>query len=254
MARLRLKKSGYTFTVSNFEGFQKALLFLAFEKELTGIDRLEIATPPEFSVLLSWLPTNVKVDHEITSELYLRRVWSKLSGHIQETAKLAAFGGIHSRLRTLFNHERSAAWFEQQTGIAQSCWKAIRKRKASPTDVEIDAIIKLFPRYALWLTSGRIAPQVGQTSPEYDEAQEQLVAHSNGHGNVAQQKMFFFPLSICRVKFCSQSALLWRKGKCDLRCWGENASDPSFIARIPDEWLGYKKEKCQVVVLKPQRT
>lgn len=35
-------------------------------------------------------------------------------------------------------------------------------------------LIELYPNYALWLASGNIAPEIGQTSPEYDEASKKL--------------------------------------------------------------------------------
>ncbi len=35
-------------------------------------------------------------------------------------------------------------------------------------------LIELYPNYALWLASGNIAPEIGQTSPEYDEAAKKL--------------------------------------------------------------------------------
>ncbi|WP_312913459.1 hypothetical protein [Stutzerimonas nitrititolerans] len=37
---------------------------------------------------------------------------------------------------------------------------------------ELEALLKLFPQYTLWLGSGQIAPEIGQTSPEYDEAKQ----------------------------------------------------------------------------------
>ncbi|WP_394238426.1 hypothetical protein [Pseudomonas anguilliseptica] len=35
-------------------------------------------------------------------------------------------------------------------------------------------LVKIYPQYALWLASGQIAPEVGQTSPDYDEANRNL--------------------------------------------------------------------------------
>lgn len=45
---------------------------------------------------------------------------------------------------------------------------------------EAELLAKQFPRYALWLISGEIAPDVGQTSPEYDEANRNLSNHDAG--------------------------------------------------------------------------
>ncbi|MNP87243.1 hypothetical protein D3C76_1880020 [compost metagenome] len=44
-------------------------------------------------------------------------------------------------------------------------------RRVNEDDIKV--IVELAPEYALWLVSGKIAPEAGQTSPEYDEA------HSN---------------------------------------------------------------------------
>ena len=84
---------------------------------------------------------------------------------------------IKDRLISLFNKERTSVWFEQRTGIDRYRWGNIRNGKARLTDAEIDAVIELFPGYALWLATGQIAPEVGQTSPEYDEANSQTTVH-----------------------------------------------------------------------------
>ncbi|WAC43526.1 DNA-binding protein [Pseudomonas sp. SL4(2022)] len=39
---------------------------------------------------------------------------------------------------------------------------------------EIDVLVKIYPQYVLWLASGQIAPESGQTSPDYDEANRNL--------------------------------------------------------------------------------
>lgn len=77
---------------------------------------------------------------------------------------------IKERLISLFNKERTSVWFEQRTGIDRYRWGNIRNGKARLTDAEIDAVIQIFPGYALWLATGQIAPEVGQTSPDYDDA------------------------------------------------------------------------------------
>lgn len=87
---------------------------------------------------------------------------------------------IKDRLISLFNSERTSVWFEKQTGIDRYRWGNIRNGKARLSDAEIDAVAKIFPQYALWLVSGNIAPECGQTSPEYDEANQNLSNHSAG--------------------------------------------------------------------------
>lgn len=87
---------------------------------------------------------------------------------------------IRDRLISLFNKERTSVWFERETGIDRYRWGNIRNGKARVSDAEIDAVVKLFPQYALWIASGEIAPECGQVSPEYDEANRNLTSQSAG--------------------------------------------------------------------------
>ncbi|EPZ6061733.1 DNA-binding protein [Pseudomonas aeruginosa] len=87
---------------------------------------------------------------------------------------------IKDRLITLFNKERTSVWFEKETGIDRYRWGNVRNGKARITDAEIEAVIALFPQYALWLVTGEVAPESGQTSPEYDEAHRNLVGQDAG--------------------------------------------------------------------------
>jgi hypothetical protein len=41
-------------------------------------------------------------------------------------------------------------------------------------------LVKLFPSYALWIASGQVAPEAGQTSPDYDEANRNLPNQNAG--------------------------------------------------------------------------
>jgi hypothetical protein len=87
---------------------------------------------------------------------------------------------IKDRLITLFNKERTSVWFEKETGIDRYRWGNVRNGKARITDAEIEAVIALFPQYALWLVTGEVAPESGQTSPEYDEANRNLAGQDAG--------------------------------------------------------------------------
>ena len=81
---------------------------------------------------------------------------------------------IRDRLISLFDSKRTSVWFEKETGIDRYRWGNIRSGKARLSDAEIDAVVKVFPQYSLWLVSGEIAPEIGQTSPEFDEANRNL--------------------------------------------------------------------------------
>lgn len=87
---------------------------------------------------------------------------------------------IKTRLISLFNGYRTSVWFEKETGIDRYRWGNIRNGKARLSDAEIEAVAKLFPQYALWLVTGDIAPECGQTSPEYDEANRNLNSQTAG--------------------------------------------------------------------------
>ncbi|HHJ4328427.1 TPA: hypothetical protein ACQJWO_005744 [Klebsiella pneumoniae] len=49
-------------------------------------------------------------------------------------------------------------------------WRNVSKGAVRVSGEEIDVLVKIYPQYALWLASGQIAPEIGQTSPAYDEA------------------------------------------------------------------------------------
>ena len=87
---------------------------------------------------------------------------------------------IKDRLISLFDSRRTSVWFEKETGIDRYRWGNIRNGKARLSDAEIEAVAKLFPHYALWLVSGQIAPECGQTSPDYDEANRNLTGQNAG--------------------------------------------------------------------------
>lgn len=79
---------------------------------------------------------------------------------------------IKERLISLFDKERTARWFEEQTGIDRYRWQNIRSGKVRLSDEEIEATLVLFPQYRWWLITGEVMPEVGQTSPAYDEAEK----------------------------------------------------------------------------------
>lgn len=53
-------------------------------------------------------------------------------------------------------------------------WQNIKRGRARFGAVEIEELGKLYPNWAFWLTTGNIAPEIGQTSPAYDLANEKL--------------------------------------------------------------------------------
>ena len=53
-------------------------------------------------------------------------------------------------------------------------WRNVSKGAVRVSADEIDVLVKIYPQYALWLASGQTAPEIGQTSPAYDEANRNL--------------------------------------------------------------------------------
>lgn len=86
---------------------------------------------------------------------------------------------IRSRARTLIDKaglERLIR--ESQIGLVR--WQTVRYKDIRMSTEELEALLKLFPQYTLWLGNGQIAPEIGQTSPEYDEANRKLSQPNEG--------------------------------------------------------------------------
>jgi hypothetical protein len=74
----------------------------------------------------------------------------------------------------------TAKRLEQLSGIDREKWYALRRGGRRVNEDDIKVIVELAPEYALWLVSGKIAPEAGQTSPEYDEAHSNLPTPNAG--------------------------------------------------------------------------
>lgn len=74
-------------------------------------------------------------------------------------------------------HDRAIALIEKdgidnvirKSEIGSTRWQTIKYKKARVSGEEIEALCKIYPQYAYWLTTGEIIPTVGQVSPEYEE-------------------------------------------------------------------------------------
>lgn len=65
------------------------------------------------------------------------------------------------------------AGFEQlirESDIGLVRWQTVRYKNIRMSTQELEVLVRFYPQYAFWLASGKIAPEIGQTSPEYDEA------------------------------------------------------------------------------------
>lgn len=87
---------------------------------------------------------------------------------------------INERVRTI----ASIAGMDRlvrETPIGSNRWRTVLYNKdvRISTD-EVEALGKLYPEYRWWMTSGEIAPEIGQTSPDYDEANRNLSNQNAG--------------------------------------------------------------------------
>jgi len=57
----------------------------------------------------------------------------------------------------------------QLSGTDHSRWLNVSKGAVRVSSEEIDVLVSVFPQYALWIASGQVIPESGQTSPDMDE-------------------------------------------------------------------------------------
>ncbi len=87
---------------------------------------------------------------------------------------------MDERIRTLID-KIGIDELVRHTDIGSTRWRTVRYDKRTRISTkEVSALTSIRPQYALWLSSGQIAPEAGQTSPEYDEANAQLKEHGEG--------------------------------------------------------------------------
>ncbi|MCW8829702.1 MAG: DNA-binding protein [Gammaproteobacteria bacterium] len=57
----------------------------------------------------------------------------------------------------------------QKSDFNRDQWANVLYRKTKPTSEHISALVKIWPEYAYWLTTGQVIPEAGQISPEIEE-------------------------------------------------------------------------------------
>jgi hypothetical protein len=88
---------------------------------------------------------------------------------------------IQIRARALIDK----AGFERlikESNIGLTRWQTVRYKDIRMSTEELEVLQSLFPKYRLWLISGEIAEEAGQTSPEYDELAMLEPQKSGTHG------------------------------------------------------------------------
>lgn len=100
-----------------------------------------------------------------------------------DRANIDDFGMIKERVITVLKHSgMKLPQLEQQTGISRYTWSNL-KNPAKNREIkaeEIEAVVGLYPQFALWIVSGNIAPESGQVSPDYEKANSNLSNQNAG--------------------------------------------------------------------------
>jgi hypothetical protein len=69
----------------------------------------------------------------------------------------------------------------RETPIGSNRWRTVLYNKeVRISTVEVEELSKLYPQYRWWMISGDVAPEIGQTSPAYDEANRNLSSPNAG--------------------------------------------------------------------------
>ncbi len=69
----------------------------------------------------------------------------------------------------------------RETPIGSNRWRTLLYNKeVRISTVEVEELSKLYPQYRWWIISGEVAPEIGQTSPAYDEANRNLSSPNAG--------------------------------------------------------------------------
>ncbi|WP_226924954.1 DNA-binding protein [Stutzerimonas stutzeri] len=59
-------------------------------------------------------------------------------------------------------------------------WQSIKRGKARIGANEIEILGRVFPDFRWWLLTGEVQPEIGQTRPDYDEANRNLANPNAG--------------------------------------------------------------------------
>lgn len=63
---------------------------------------------------------------------------------------------------------------EEKTGVKATTWGNLKTGKQRANEDHIEAICKIRPEFAYWVTTGLTIPEAGQISPELEEARQKL--------------------------------------------------------------------------------
>jgi len=78
-----------------------------------------------------------------------------------------------SRLIKIIDHRmpRHGAFseLEARTGISARAWAHVYNQRTKAGSDHLEKLCLLFPEYTLWLMTGQVSPEAGQTSPELEQ-------------------------------------------------------------------------------------
>lgn len=86
---------------------------------------------------------------------------------------------ILSRARTVVKM-MGTDYFARKSEIPASRWSSVTYKNVRMSTEELEVLQREFPQYRLWLISGEIAPEIGQTSPQYDAINSKLDSPAEG--------------------------------------------------------------------------
>jgi len=86
---------------------------------------------------------------------------------------------IQSRARTLIK-SAGVDRVAKESEIPHSRWLSVTYKNVRMSTEELEVLRKMYPQYALWLISGEVQPDCGQTSPEYDQVNSKLDKRAEG--------------------------------------------------------------------------
>lgn len=77
---------------------------------------------------------------------------------------------INDRIRKLLNScQFTTEEIAEKTGFKYGRWTTIRKKDGQARAEEVEALCILFPEFTMWISAGKVYPEIGQISPELEE-------------------------------------------------------------------------------------
>ena len=89
---------------------------------------------------------------------------------------------LEDRCRLLMRSVSIKALNKSDSAKEADRWRNLRKTTSTVriTGAEIERLSEIFPEYKWWILTGDVKPEIGQTSPDYDEANNSLKEAGEG--------------------------------------------------------------------------